>query len=124
MNTAPAGRWRIEYVMAAMAVALGVLVTVVDPAASSLVPPCPFRLLTGWLCPGCGSARALHALAHGHVMQALGLNPVAVAVLPAAATDWVRRLSGRPGLPVHRLPAVWVWALGAALVAFGVARNL
>ncbi|MFZ1677089.1 MAG: DUF2752 domain-containing protein [Saprospiraceae bacterium] len=39
-------------------------------------PLCPFRLLTGWLCPGCGSQRAMHQFLHGHFGEAMRLNPL------------------------------------------------
>lgn len=45
-------------------------------------PRCPFRSLTGWLCPGCGSQRAIHQLIHGHVAEAFDLN---LLFLPALA---------------------------------------
>ena len=36
-----------------------------DPnAADSVYPGCMFNALTGLYCPGCGTTRALHALAH------------------------------------------------------------
>ena len=35
---------------------------------------CPFYRLTGLYCPGCGSGRAVRALLHGHLLQALSYN--------------------------------------------------
>ncbi|MEO6131397.1 MAG: DUF2752 domain-containing protein [Saprospiraceae bacterium] len=37
-------------------------------------PKCPFHWMTGWLCPGCGSQRALYQVLHGHFMSAMKLN--------------------------------------------------
>lgn len=45
-------------------------------------PACPFYSLTGWYCPGCGSQRAFHALLHGHFLQAVKFNVLAVVLLP------------------------------------------
>ncbi len=46
-----------------------------DPAAQgSLFPKCMFRVFTGYQCPGCGSQRALHALLHGHLAEAVHYN--------------------------------------------------
>ncbi|HZV68162.1 MAG TPA: DUF2752 domain-containing protein [Saprospiraceae bacterium] len=39
-------------------------------------PKCPFREFTGWLCPGCGSQRAMHQVLHGHFGAAFHLNPL------------------------------------------------
>ncbi|MFC5412006.1 DUF2752 domain-containing protein [Larkinella bovis] len=53
-----------------------------DPEQQSFFPPCPFRLLTGLECPGCGSQRCLHQLLHGHIDQAYRYNPLLVLSLP------------------------------------------
>ena len=37
---------------------------------------CPFHLITGLPCPGCGTIRALQHLLKGDVQQALYTNPV------------------------------------------------
>lgn len=96
-----------------------------DPAArASPYPPCLFRLCTGWLCPGCGSARALHALLRGHVLQALRFNAVAVVVAPLAGMLFVRSIrTGKPMVP-STIPAELVYLIGLGLVMFGVLRNI
>ena len=38
---------------------------------------CPWRLLTGYPCPGCGGIRAMGAISTGQFEQAWLLNPVA-----------------------------------------------
>jgi len=37
-------------------------------------PKCPFRSITGFLCPGCGSQRAMHHLLHGRIATSFQLN--------------------------------------------------
>lgn len=113
--------------LAAGAAAAGLaLVALVDPSRPGHYPTCPFLALTGLSCPGCGSLRALHALAHGRVAEAVGLNAllvlVALPLLALAWVGWARRAAARR--PRARLahPA-WVWALLALTVAFGAARN-
>jgi hypothetical protein len=56
----------------------------VDPATSPLAPPCLFTAIFEARCPGCGSLRALHALAHGDLKAALAFNAPLVYVLPLA----------------------------------------
>lgn len=98
----------------------------VSPFVPGSYPTCPFLALTGLHCPGCGSLRALHELAHGDVAAAIGLNLVAVAVAPLLAYWWLRwaRRSWvgavRPP-PAHPLAG---WILLASIVTFAVARNL
>ena len=52
-----------------------------DPATTRWFPSCPFYAITGWLCPLCGSLRAVHALLHGAPLAALTFNPLTVAGL-------------------------------------------
>lgn len=103
-----------------------VALRVFDPATSGFFPPCPFRALTGWYCPGCGSLRAVHQLLRGNLRQALAFNPFAVAVLPfltyGTASYMVFQLRGKY-LPRLFLPAFWIRALCAAIIAFGILRN-
>ena len=85
--------------------AVAALVYVFDPAAAAFYPSCPLRALTGLLCPLCGGLRAVHALLHGRVLDAVALNPF----LFASGLAW----------PV--VPARWT-VIGAAL--FTIARNI
>lgn len=68
----------------------------------------------------------MHALAHGELTTALGLNLLLVLSLVPLAVIWVRwaRRSWR-GLPRTSMahPAA-LWGLVALVVVFGVARNL
>jgi hypothetical protein len=98
-----------------------------DPAEGGVFLPCPFRTLTGWWCPGCGLTRATHHLLHGHVVQALRLNAFVVPVLIVLAVVWLAWLAASTGRSIGRLLSIptWTYAVAiAALVAFGVVRNL
>jgi hypothetical protein len=54
------------------------------------VPPlmCPLKVLSGWPCAGCGTTRALRALAEGSFTTAFRLNPLAAATA-LAAIGWI-----------------------------------
>ena len=100
-----------------------------DPNANgSVFPVCPFHALTGLWCPGCGMTRATYALLHGNVAAAFSANvflPVLAVLAVAGWLTWFLPTIGRraPRL-MWRLP-VGVWlGVGAALLAFGVLRNL
>src|ERR1700682_2774579 len=77
-----------------MALAAAALLFAFDPGTTWWFPSCPFRALTGWLCPFCGSLRALRALVHGAPRLAFALNPLttvgAVAGVGALVHDAVR----------------------------------
>lgn len=113
---------------AAAAVAAGLaLVALVDPNEPGHYPPCPFLLLTGRYCPGCGTLRALHALTHGDVATALHLNVLTMACLPVALAGlgyWaVRSWQGRP-IRRNPVPPAVMWAFLALAFVFGIVRNL
>lgn len=45
------------------------------------IPLCPFRLLIGFPCPGCGGLRAANMLLRGDVLSALYTNPLSCIVM-------------------------------------------
>ena len=93
--------------------AAGVVLAAFDPATTWWLPSCPFHALTGWLCPLCGSLRAVHALLTGSPLAALAFNPLTIAGLGT----WV--------VARERATAFWLGPRGlAALAAFGLLRNL
>ncbi len=70
--------------VAAVVVAGVAIYSTFDPSASRWFPRCPFLMLTGLKCPGCGTQRAIHALLHGDVLSALRFNallPVSIPLL-------------------------------------------
>ncbi|HEY7488324.1 MAG TPA: DUF2752 domain-containing protein [Streptosporangiaceae bacterium] len=102
-------------------------VAAVDPSEQGHYPACPFRTLTGYYCPGCGTLRMIHAAAHGHLGEAFGRNPLTFAFLPLLGYLWVRwavsSARGRPMTSVLFRP--WaVWALTALVLVFWLVRNL
>jgi hypothetical protein len=95
-----------------------------QPAVTRLLPPCPVWAWTGLNCPGCGSGRALAALARGDVAAAAGLNPLLGLLLPAVGGMVIGEMRARHrGVPF--VVSRWtVRCLIAAIAAFTVARNL
>ena len=97
-----------------------------DPnAAGNPFPECMFRAFTGWYCIGCGMTRALHALAHGDVLRAFSMNPLAVSLLAispllgAWKLGWQPRAL-RPLIATVSEPKFWV----VLLPVYWIARNL
>ena len=122
VRTTPAGPLGVAVLAAA---AVGV-VAVVDPNEAGHYPTCPFLAVTGHWCPGCGSLRAVHALAHGDVGTALGLNLLTVLAVVPLVVIWARwLLRTRTGARRSTVaPALLLWGLLVVVVAFGVLRNL
>ena len=94
--------------------------------ANQWFPKCPFRLLTGWQCPGCGGTRACYQLLHLHPVAAFKLNPLFVMTLPFlvyAFLSYTRSaIAGQPHRRVF-VPANYVWVWVGLLVCFWVFRN-
>lgn len=58
--------------LAALALIIcAVLLYCVNPVGHTFVTKCTFKLITGYDCPGCGAQRAIHALLHGRLSEAL-----------------------------------------------------
>ena len=119
--------WSLVLLTTVMAAGL-LLFYVFDPATSGGFWVCPFHRLTGWYCPGCGGQRALHELLHGHLAAAFRLNPFAVlAFFPLAGyayAAYALRVMGLARLPGVALRNGQLLALLAAMVLFGILRNI
>jgi hypothetical protein len=77
-------RWLAN--LAALAVAAAAcVVRRFPPAGSRLYPRCPVFFWLHLYCPGCGGTRALAALLHGRLNEALHWNAMVVLFLPFAA---------------------------------------
>ncbi|MDA0568006.1 DUF2752 domain-containing protein [Streptomonospora sp. S1-112] len=102
----------------------------VDPNEPGHYPTCPWLMITGTWCPGCGTMRAVHALTEFDVLGALSMNPLFMALLPFILYSygtWLYR-SLRPApprtVPRKALNPIWLYVLLAAILGFWVVRNL
>jgi hypothetical protein len=114
-----------------LAVAAGLLLTAPAVLGVNVIPPCPFRTLTGFDCPLCGGTRATRALLTGDVSAAVNYNvlvPVMAVVGVILGLWWLAaRSSGSVSFDGVRsaLGAKAVWVGVVVLVAvFWLARNL
>lgn len=97
-----------------------------DPE-SSLFPACPFRQLTGILCTGCGSQRALHDLMHLDLAGAFRHNLLFPPALMILGWHGASRFAGqmqllrfKSPLEMHLAPKV----LLVVIAVFTLLRNL
>jgi hypothetical protein len=92
-----------------------------DPHASGFgFPTCPFRLLTGWNCPGCGGLRMTHDLLHGDIGAAVVDNVFLLVGLPLLALWLIVRW--RAGLRL--MPKTAIATVVIAAITWTVIRNL
>ncbi|MEU8804734.1 DUF2752 domain-containing protein [Spirillospora sp. NPDC048819] len=103
------------------------LVAFRDPNEAGHYPSCPFLLMTGYYCPGCGMMRLVHALTHGDVGTAFGLNPLLFVLLPVFGYLYVRwTVLAARGEPMRTLlfrPPV-AYSFVGLLAVYWVVRNL
>jgi hypothetical protein len=122
----PAARWYRRHLFsvlgvgALLAAAVG-YIGLVDPhQPDSIFPICPFRLLTGLNCPGCGALRMTHDVLHGDFAAAINDNVLVLVGVPLLA-GWVllRRRGGKSPLTLPAAAAVMI-----TLIGWTVVRNL
>ena len=99
-----------------------------DPHQAGSWGFCPWLVLTGTFCPGCGGLRAVNDLTRGDLAAAASSNLLFVTSLPLLAAMWARSLHQRWTGLRRPLPPAAVHAIGAttvlAIAVFWVLRNL
>lgn len=129
-ETAPGRAGAADRSLALAGVTAGALAVafVASPATISDGPViCPFRLMTGLPCPGCGLTRSWVHLAHGQMSDAWAANPFGVVTMALALTyvvavgwAWV---TGRAFPDIGRIVRSKAFLiLGVGWIAFGVVR--
>lgn len=128
--TKPHRRQSENTIRIAAGIGLGAIITAcaVTPAVSTSGPTlCPFRLITGLPCPGCGLTRSWTAAAHGDIAEAFSYNffgPISfIATIMFVVAVGVLLVRGRAAAsiaPVLRHPIVI--AVAVIWVIYGIAR--
>jgi hypothetical protein len=100
----------------------------IDPNVYPFFPQCPFRVITGFECPGCGSQRAFHQLLHLNIAGAFRHNPLVVLYGPYLLLGfYLEYLGGNIKFPrIQRLffgkhAAVVILI---SIIAFWIGRNI
>jgi hypothetical protein len=109
---------------------VGLVAGVVGLAVVFSVPLCPFALVTGQPCPGCGLTRATLALLRGDLAASLHFHPLAMIITPlvggVVAYDVAVYLRSGKGAASQTLQGRWVTVgavvLGVLALAVWVAR--
>lgn len=103
----------------------------VDPHRHAVYPQCLLYKATGLYCAGCGATRALYALLHGRVFEALRDNALFVAALPFLlgllavyfSNAWRKNAWPQQQISPRTLlvRASWIFLV---MILFMIARNL
>lgn len=86
--------------------------------------PCPFRYITGYLCPGCGITTLLLAVSEGDFIAARIANPFLFYTLPLFIVSILLRRFCLPKASVQFLDKHIYPVYAIALICFGIYRNL
>jgi hypothetical protein len=105
-----------------------VLLHLRDPHRSGSWGYCPWLLLTGTYCPGCGGLRAVNDLTRGDLAGAASSNLLFVGSIPLLVLLWGRWLTDRwrgvRGRVGSRRALAWGGLFLALALVFAVVRNL
>lgn len=106
-----------------------ILYKIFDPYNSDYFPKCPFRELTGYKCPGCGSQRAIHYLLNFEIIPALKENVLLVLSIPYIIAGVIIDLIKNPKQKLLRIRKM-CFGVGAIIIIlfiifiFWILRNL
>ena len=93
-----------------------------DPSHSHWAPKCPFKLLTGYDCPGCGSQRAIHSFLNGHIWEGIKYNYLLVPSLLYVIALTILPREGKVHKALSSSTACWI--LFVVFVVWWVGRNI
>ena len=132
VNAATESRWariKAPTLLAGAVVGASVLLHLRDPHESGSWGFCPWLVLTGTSCPGCGGLRAVNDLTRGDIAGAASSNLLFVGSLPLLVFFWGRwffeRWSNRSRRRVSTRGAFVYGGLAlTVIIVFWVVRNL
>lgn len=121
-------RLKAPTVLAAGVLGASVLLHLRDPHQAGSWGFCPWLLLTGTSCPGCGGLRAVNELTRGDIGAAASSNLLFVGSIPLVLFLWTRWFTDRwHGVRRHistRRAFIYSGLFVLAAFSFGVLRNL
>ncbi len=124
-------RWKrvqLPVLLAGGVLGASVLLHLRDPHRSGSWGYCPWLMLTGTYCPGCGGLRAVNDLSNGDFAAAASSNLLFVASLPLIVVLWGRSVvDGWRGVKRHHdSRRTLTYAVGFLVLAllFAIVRNL
>lgn len=114
--------------VAGAVLAASVVLHLRDPHQSGSYLFCPWLLLTGTYCPGCGGLRAVNDLTNGDIAAAASSNVLFVGSIPLLLVMWGRwftdRWRGVRRAVDQRRAVLLASMFGVVALVFWVVRNL
>lgn len=105
---------------------VGLLYYTFNPTSSIFFPKCPFFMLTGLKCPGCGSQRVIHHLLHLDFASAFESNALLVISLPLIAillyAEYRRKEKPQLYATLHK--PIFIGSYSIVLITWWILRNI
>lgn len=104
----------------------GILLFVFNPEKNAIFPKCPFLMLTGLKCPGCGSQRAIHSILHLDFVAAFKYNAMLVMMLPVVGIyvySEIRRTKN-PEQYAKLNKVTYIWIIFTLFILWWILRNI
>lgn len=93
-----------------------------DPTYNRWALKCPFWMITGYYCPGCGSQRAIHSLLNGNIIEGIRYNYLLV---PSLAYVILLTIAPNQGRMVNLLTSETAcWIIFAVIMGWWLFRNI
>ncbi len=118
-------KWSIVFAVLAL---LTILYKLYNPLDSNLFPKCPFRSITGYRCPGCGSQTSIHYLLNFDVKNAVRANLLLILSIPYVLTGFIFDLIKNPGKKVLKWRKILfgtkaIYVVLIVIISFWILRN-
>lgn len=106
--------------------AVGFLYYSFNPGEYAIFPKCPFFVLTGLQCPGCGSQRAIHSLLHLNFIDAFKYNALLVISIPIVVLLLYAEINRKKYsdfyFRLHNIKYIWVYF--TIVILWFISRNI
>jgi len=109
------------------AVVLIIILYTLNPTEYKYYPPCYFKEITGYLCPGCGGIRATHLLLRGQIIEAIKSNLLIVLFIPIISYYLISEiifLLFNKKLPPFNPPLFVVIIFIVVIICYWIFRNI
>ncbi|MBO4235653.1 MAG: DUF2752 domain-containing protein [Firmicutes bacterium] len=119
---------RFNRILKEIAVILGLgIAYFIFVSITGLYIPCPFRIVTGRLCPGCGISHYFVHMAHLDFKEAFSANQYIFVFVPLAIPYWLFKTYKYIKTGETKYSKIEIVILAIALIsaiAFGIIRNI
>lgn len=105
----------------------GIILYKFNPTEVNFFPPCFFREITGFYCPGCGSTRAIHSLLNLNIKQAFRYNMLMFILLPYIVyelTAIVLKVLFNKEIPRTPMSGRIIYTLLITIILYWIFRNI